>query len=449
MKKNEIIIDIPQDVNYIIEQLENKGFKAYIVGGCVRDSILGRKPKDWDICTNAQPTDVFDIFQHTIPTGVQHGTVTVMINGEGYEVTTFRKESQYDDSRHPNEVIFVNDLEEDLARRDFKINAMAYGKEGLIDLFDGLVDLELGVISCVGNPFHRFEEDALRMLRAVRFSAQLGFTILSNTHYAINVNSRNLENVSKERIRDEFHKILLSDSRKVATLIDIGLMSYVIPQFDKLERFDQNNPYHDLSLLDHTLRSVASIDNELHLKLTMLLHDIGKVNTVVKDADGISHYYGHADESATIAEEILADLKYDKATTNKVLQLIKCHDYNLDGVPSIKKLLNKIGEDLLRDLIKVQWADILAQNPVYARNRLTKLMQVEMKLNEVINTKECFSVRDLAINGVDLLKLGFKGREIGYILNELLNQVIEDKNLNYQEILLTRAEHMIIPDVYR
>jgi tRNA nucleotidyltransferase (CCA-adding enzyme) len=323
---------------------------------------------------------------------------------------------------------------------------MAYGKDGLIDPFNGLNDIKNKLIKCVGNAYKRFSEDALRMLRAIRFSAELGFELTLTTLTCIEMNHAQIQFVSKERIREEFNKILLSNTENVRDLIDTNLMAHIIPNYIELIGFNQNNPYHDMTLLSHTLRSAKSIECELHLKLTMLLHDIGKVKTMTKDSNGISHYYGHADESATMTLDILKDLKYDNDTIYKVTQLIKCHDYTLDGVPSIKKLLNKIGEELLRDLIAVQWADILAQNPAFAKKRLMKLMQVEMALDDILDKKECFSLKDLAINGNDLIELGFKGKQIGYILNELLNQVIEDKDLNDNEILMTRAKCIKIPD---
>jgi tRNA nucleotidyltransferase (CCA-adding enzyme) len=441
MIKNVPIV-IPDDVTYTIETLENDGFEAFIVGGCVRDSILGRTPKDWDITTNALPLDVLNIFKNlgfnVIETGLKHGTVTVMINHVGYEITTYRIDGEYEDSRHPSEVKFVTDIKKDLARRDFTINAMAYNFEkGLVDPFNGLEDLNNKVINCVGNSIARFNEDALRMLRAVRFSAQLGFYIDKTVILGICRTYENLKNISMERIREELNKILLSDSNRIYDLISFYLIDCFIPEIKTLEDFEQNNPYHNLNLLDHTLKSVQLIENELHLKLAMLFHDFGKVKTQTTDENGISHYYEHPSVSVEIASMILDRMKYDNDTKDKVLMLIGYHDCNLDSRKAIKRALNKMGEDLLIDLIKVKWADILAQNPVYAKERLIKLVETENILNEIINQKECFSVKDLAINGKDLIKLGYRqGREIGYTLNELLKMVMEDNNLNTKEKLI-------------
>jgi len=437
----DIPIVIPKDVQYIIETLESNGYEAYVVGGCVRDSILGRIPKDWDITTNALPLEVLNIFKslelNVIETGLKHGTVTVMINHVGYEITTYRVDGEYEDSRHPKEVKFVNDIIKDLARRDLTINSMAYNFEkGLVDPFNGLEDLNNKIIKCVGSSEDRFNEDALRMMRAIRFSAQLGFEIDTQTQSAIYNLYQNLKNVSAERIRDEFNKILLNDSIKIYDLIYSRLINIFMPEF-KIRGFNQNNPYHDLTLLDHTLKSVKIVENELHLKLVMLLHDLGKVKTQTTDENGISHYYEHPSVSVEIASMILDRMKYDNDTKDKVLILIGYHDCNLESRKAIKRALNKMGEDLLRDLIKVKWADILAQNPVYAKERLMTLVETEQILNEIINQKECFSVKDLDINGKDLMELGYKqGREIGYTLNELLKIVIEDNSLNTKEKLI-------------
>ena len=444
----DIPIVIPKDVQYIIETLESNGYEAYVVGGCVRDSILGRIPKDWDITTNALPLDVLNLFKslelNVIETGLKHGTVTVMINHVGYEITTYRIDGEYEDSRHPKEVKFVSSLELDLARRDLTINSMAYNYEkGLVDPFNGLEDLKNKIINCVGTSTDRFDEDALRIMRAIRFSAQLGFEINKSVIYGICITHENLKNISIERIREEFNKILLYDSNRVYDLINFSLIEYFIPEIKTIQDFNQNNPYHDLKLLDHTLKSVKLIENELHLKLVMLLHDLGKAKTQITDENGISHYYEHPSVSVEIASMILDRMKYDNDTKDKVLMLIGYHDCNLESRKAIKRALNKMGEDLLRDLIKVKWADMLAQNPVYAKERLISLMETEQILNEIINQKECFSVKGLAINGKDLIELGFKqGREIGYTLNELLKMVIEDDSLNTRERLLNMAKAM-------
>lgn len=439
-----IKIDIPQDVEYIINELDKNSFEGYIVGGCVRDSILKRSPKDWDITTNAKPEEVIKIFKNcnVIPTGIQHGTVTIMINDIGYEVTTYRTEGEYSDGRHPDKVEFVSSLKEDLSRRDLTINSMAYNlKEGLIDYFDGVEDINNKIIRCVGDPYKRLNEDKLRAMRVIRFSAQLGFRIDTQTLSAIYDIEGNLKGVSIERVRDEFNKILISDSSKVNTLYMTLLTDYFISELEKME-VNQNNPYHHLNLIDHTLLATDLIENELHLKLTMLLHDIGKLDTETLDENDTSHYYNHAVFSEQKAKEILTRMKYDNSTIEKVLTLIKYHDCTLESDHSIKKMLNRIGEELLRDLIKVKWADILSQNIIYAKDRLLNLVEVQLKLNDILVKNECFSLKDLKVNGKDLMKeLDLKGgRHIGEILNYLLNRVLENPEMNNKEILISLAK---------
>ncbi|SFC22197.1 CCA tRNA nucleotidyltransferase [Clostridium uliginosum] len=439
-------INIPKDVKLVLDTLINNGYEAYIVGGCVRDSVLGKSPKDWDITTKAKPDEVIELFKKVILTGIKHGTVTVMIGKEGYEVTTYRNDGEYEDNRHPKQVEFVSNLKEDLARRDFSINAMAYNEQdGLVDYFNGVEDLKSKIIKTVGEPKKRFCEDALRMLRAIRFSAQLDFDISNDTLLSIRTLKDNIKNISKERIREEFNKMLVSNTKSIEVLKETGLLEYIIPYINKTYDFEQNNPYHIYNLYEHTLLSTKLIENKLYLKLTMLLHDLGKLKTKTSDENNISHFYGHAKESVLMAEKALKDLKYDNDTINKVTTLIKYHDSTLKTKLSVKRMLNKIGEDLLRDLIKVQRADVLAQNPIYEKDRILNLVNVENKLNDIIEQSECVNLKDLEINGQDLINIGFnKGKEIGQILNYLLDLVIETPNLNNKEILLKIAKNKLM-----
>jgi len=438
-------IDIPEDVKFIINTLINNGYEAYIVGGCVRDSILQKHPKDWDITTKANPEEVMKLFDKVILTGLKHGTVTVMINNEGYEVTTYRTDGEYEDNRHPKEVKFVSSLKEDLARRDFTINAMAYNeKDGLVDYFGGIQDLNNKIIKTVGEPKKRFNEDALRMLRAIRFSAQLNFKIDENVLYMIKELKYNIKNISKERIREEFNKIVLSNPRKIEILKECGILEYIIFDINEIYGFNQNNPYHIYDLYEHTIVATESIEPILHLRLTVLLHDLGKTKTKTTDENGISHYYAHSKESVKMSEHILKDLKYDNNIINKVLTLIQYHDCTLKSKLSVKRMLNKIGEELLRDLIKVQRADILAQNPLYAKDRLLNLISVENKLDLILSQNECVNLKDLKVKGGDLINLGFnKGKEIGVILQYLLELVIENPNLNEREELIRLAKEKL------
>ncbi|OOM09121.1 CCA tRNA nucleotidyltransferase [Clostridium saccharobutylicum] len=431
-------LNMPEDVKYILNKLNNNGYEAYIVGGCVRDSLLKKKPKDWDITTKAKPEQVIELFEKVILTGIKHGTVTVVINKEGYEVTTYRTDGQYEDNRHPKKVKFVTSLKEDLARRDFTINAMAYNEEnGLIDYFEGIEDLSKKIIKTVGNPNKRFNEDALRMLRAIRFSAQLDFEIEESTIDAIKHLRNNIENISKERIREEFNKILIYKPNNINILKECGLLEYIIPEMIKAYNFNQNNIYHIYNLYEHSIVATEMIEPILHLRLTMLLHDLGKIGTKTTDENGISHYYSHSNVSKKIAEKILKSLKYDNDTINKVKYLIEYHDDTLKTNASIKWMLNKIGESLFLDLIKVQRADIKAQNKTYAKDRLMQIDLIESKLNNILEKDECFNLKKLKINGQNLMDIGFsKGKEIGDTLNYLLKLVIENPELNRKETLL-------------
>ncbi|PRR78683.1 CCA-adding enzyme [Clostridium liquoris] len=436
-------IDIPKPVEFIMNTLEEYNYEAYIVGGCVRDSILNKTPNDWDITTNARAKQVEEIFQSrgfkVTETGIKHGTVTIMINNVGHEVTTYRIDGEYLDGRHPDKVEFTNSLKEDLSRRDFTINAMAYNPtEGIIDYFEGIKDLENKTIRCVGDPLKRFSEDALRIMRAVRFSAQLGFQIEDNTENAIRSLSSNIKFVSMERIKGEFDKILLSDNAdRIHSLNDYGLMTNFLPEYDICEATSQNNPYHIFDVATHLICSVENIEKNLYLRLTMLLHDICKPQCKTTDELGIDHFYIHAYKSAEKAREILKRMKYDNKTIEKVYTLIKYHDYELYSNKSIKKLLNKIGEELFVDLLKVKEADIKAQSPKFYEERHIKLLEIKEKLNNILQERQCFSLKDLAINGRDLTELGLaQGKEIGKILNELLEMVMENPELNTKEELI-------------
>lgn len=435
-------INMPNEVKVILDTLNNKGYEAYIVGGCVRDVILKKSPKDWDITTEAKPEEVIKLFDKVILTGLKHGTVTVIINNEAYEVTTYRTDGEYKDNRHPTEVKFVSSLKEDLKRRDFTINAMAYNEhDGLVDYFNGLDDLKKKIIKTVGEPKERFNEDALRMLRAVRFSAQLDFHIDEKILEAIRKLKENINNISKERIREEFNKTLINNPRKIDVLRECGILEIIIPDMRKIYDFEQNNPYHIYDLYNHTLKAAEVIEQSLHLRLAMLLHDLGKIKTKITDEDGVSHYYNHSKESVEMAKNILKELKYDNDTINRILILIQYHDSTLKSKLSVKRLLNKIGEEAFRDLIKIQKADILAQNPVYAKERLLNLLSVESKLDLILEQNECFTLKDLKINGKDLIEIGFnKGQEIGETLTYLLDKVIQNPDLNDKEKLIKLAK---------
>lgn len=452
-------IQIPEKVQYVINKLIENGFEAYAVGGCVRDTILGRNPEDWDITTSAKPEEVKKLFRRTINTGIQHGTVTVMLDKEGFEVTTYRIDGEYEDNRHPKSVEFTTNLEEDLKRRDFTINAMAYNQiEGLVDKFHGMEDLKKGRISCVGNPEDRFDEDALRMLRAVRFSGQLGFQIDGSTREAIIKKAGNLDKISAERIRTELNKLLISqgaDQLKEAYLT--GMTKIILPEFDQMCETNQNNPHHIYSVGEHSLKAVqeistlyqqeASYDERIHSILcwTMLLHDVAKPIQKTTGEDGIDHFYGHQDKGVAMSEKILKRLKFDNYTIDMVCRLIKWHDYRFTLTSSaIRKAVNKMGEDLIRLLFLVERADMKAQNPSTFREKDEIIKGAEILYDEIERAAECINLKSLAVHGKDLMELGLPaGKEIGRILNSLLEQVLEDPHLNKKEILLELVKQMI------
>lgn len=439
-------INMPAKVRFILNRLKERGFEGYVVGGCVRDSLLGKEPKDWDITTDATPIEVMEIFPKVNPTGIQHGTVTVIVDGiilEGFEVTTYRIDGKSTDGRHPDEVTFSKSLKEDLSRRDFTVNAMAYNEEeGLIDYFGGQVDLERKLIKCVGKPYDRFQEDGLRILRAFRFQAQLGFIIDFETWMAIKRCLNNLSCVSKERIRDEFCKMVIANHRVIIDLLLSGAIDYILPGVSKMNGFNQNNPYHQYDLLTHSLTSMNYIENELHLKIAMLLHDIGKLKTKYTHSDGISHYMGHSEVSSRMAKDLLETLRFENKVRDKVVALIEFHSVRFKSSKDIKRVLNELGEDLTRDLFKVRWADIMAQKPEFVKNRIVKTIAMEKMMNQIIANKECYSLKQLAINGNDLIELGFSGHNIGMALDMLLDKVMGCNEWNDKDILLNMARQI-------
>ena len=440
-------IKLPKNVMYIIDELENKGYEAYIVGGCVRDSILNRIPNDWDITTNAKPEEVSEIFDKVILTGIKHGTVTVIIENEHYEVTTYRIDGEYSDSRRPDTVEFTDDITKDLARRDFTINAIAYSPyRGITDPFNGLRDIKYKIINTVGNEHDRFKEDPLRILRAIRFEFQLDFDITPNVYYGILRNSHLLQNISKERTHSELNKMLLCDDAYVIKeLFEVGVLEEINKNFQHLYNVDQNNIHHKYNVFKHTIETVANIENKIHLKLAALLHDIGKKDTKTTDENGIDHFYGHAERSCEIAKDILTDLRYDNKTIDKVITLIKYHDRNVQPTrKSVKKFLNVLGNtELFEDWMSLRWADILAQNPKYIKGKAKDLTMIELIYIEIAEEQQPVFLKDLDINGNDLIEIGYIGKEIGIMLNELLDIVICNPTRNNRDYLLSVAKNKI------
>ena len=443
-------INIPADANELIHTLQNNGHSAYIVGGCVRDSILGRTPHDYDICTSATPSEMLEIFKDKkiIETGLQHGTVTVVVNGEPYEITTYRIDGIYSDNRRPDSVTFTDKLVEDLRRRDFTINAMAYNdEEGLIDPFNGMEDIKYKKISCVGCAEDRFQEDALRILRAIRFAAQLEFTIMPGTDREIHKQYKNLENISIERINSEFCKIVSSDDFCVELLLYKDVFSLFIPELKDMFDFPQNNPWHIWDVFGHTIHAVEYCDSDdLTVRLAVFFHDFGKPHSYHDGEDGIRHFKGHGKVSADMTDSIMKRLRFDNETRNNVVELVYYHDATFEiGKKYVKRWLNKIGEKQFRRLLQVKKADNKAQNLELSSVRIKELSEIEALIDEVLQEDECFSLKDLAVNGKDLIGVGYKsGKELGNTLNKLLQLVIDGDCPNEKEKLLQEAESLLM-----
>lgn len=434
--------EIPSKVETIIKTLEEAGFEAYAVGGCVRDTILGRRPDDWDITTSAAPDQVKALFRRTVDTGLKHGTVTVLMEKEGFEVTTYRLDGEYEDGRHPKEVTFTASLEEDLKRRDFTINAMAYNPvRGLVDMFGGIADLEKKIIRCVGDPMERFTEDALRIMRAVRFSAQLGFEIEEKTEEALGVLAPNLKHVSAERIQAELVKLLVSPHPDyLRTAYQAGITKEFLPEFDACMETEQNTPHHCFTVGEHTLHALADIRADRVLRLTMLLHDIGKPVVKKTDENGRDHFKTHGPVGERMAQTILRRLKFDNDTIKKVCRLIKWHDLRPSAQEAeVRKAVYTIGEDLFPLYLEVQRADMRAQSNYKRQQKQSRLDEVEQLYREITARGDCVSLKNLAVTGTDLIKAGVKpGKQIGEILDRLLQEVLENPELNEKELLLSR-----------
>lgn len=435
-------IQVPENANKIIQTLMSHGYEAYVVGGCVRDSILNKQPMDWDITTSASPMEVKQLFTRTVDTGIQHGTVTVLMGKESYEVTTYRVDGKYEDHRRPKEVLFTKSLEEDLKRRDFTINAMAYNEEeGIQDLFDGMKDLQEGVIRCVGVPEERFDEDALRILRAIRFSAQLNFEIDDKTKEAMKTRAKYLKDISAERIQVELTKLLTSDHpEKLMDAKELGITKIILEEFDRMMETEQNNPHHCYSVGIHTMNAVKNIEPDSILRWTMLLHDVAKPMKKTTDKNGVDHFHGHDVEGEKVAKQILRRMKLDNHTIQTVCKLVRWHDYHFQAPVTTKKIryaMNKIGVDLFPLLLKVQYADAMAQSDFRREEKFANIEEARKRYEEILELGQCVTLKQLAVNGKDLMEIGVTpGVLMGTILNELLEIVLENPEYNQKEQLL-------------
>lgn len=444
-------ITIPKGAANIIACLNDAGHEAYVVGGCVRDSLMNKVPSDWDICTSAPVEEMLQIFnkKRVIPTGLKHGTLTLLEKDGAYEVTTFRIDGEYEDHRHPKQVVFTSDLAEDLGRRDFTINAMAWHpQKGLIDMYDGEGDLKRRLIKAVGEPSQRFDEDGLRMLRMVRFATVLDFDFDEATYQAAMRQSHLLAFISKERIQVELNKMLLADhaARGLADLYTLGMYPYIIPQMCHTVGFSQNGGHHFLDVFEHSILAVGLVEKDLVLRLTMLLHDIGKPFTWRENSErGYDSFENHAAVGAELANKILRALKYDNATRKDVVELIRVHnDILLPDAYNIRSNLARLGENQLRRLIQVKVADLLAHDLAGEREKIIGMFQdIEAVLDGVIERGECTSIKALAVDGGDMQRLGLKGREIGELLNKALSHVLQNPNDNNKEFLLEWCEKLL------
>lgn len=462
-------VDMPVGARYIIEQLNKHGYEAYIVGGCVRDSILGKNPNDWDITTSATPQQVKQIFKRTVDTGIQHGTVTVLVdksitrqdnrhnakNGEYYknshhdyafEVTTYRVDGEYEDHRRPNSVEFTNSLEEDLKRRDFTINAMAYNDtDGVIDIFGGIDDLKNHVVRCVGNPTDRFDEDALRILRAVRFASQLGFSIDEDTKTAMSKQAEYLKDISAERIQVELTKLITSDNPgRLVEAYELGLTKIFLPEFDIMMETEQRNPYHKYTVGMHTIRVMENVPAETAYRYAALFHDMGKPSCKTTGADGVDHFYGHQQASEKMAKSVMRRLKMDNATIERVARIVLFHDYGIDvedeviQIKAFRRFVAKMGLENIPDFFVIRKADMAGQTDYDLTRRLKCVGTMESLYETIKEEAHCLKISDLAIDGKVLMELGMSpGRSMGDMLKLLLELVLDEPELNQREKLIS------------
>lgn len=438
---------IPQGAKKVLQQLNQAGYEAYVVGGCVRDALLGADPDDWDVTTSARPQEVKAVFHKTIDTGIAHGTVTVRMDGESYEVTTYRIDGEYEDGRHPKDVTFTASLEEDLKRRDFTINAMAYHPEqGLVDLFGGQEDLRDKIIRCVGDANERFAEDALRMMRAVRFAAKLDFTIEDKTREAICVHAPELAKVSAERIQVELTKLITSDHpSRMRDLYETGLSKVFFPEWDKMMECPQNTKHHLYSVGEHTIRVMQGVTGDKVLRYAALLHDSGKPDMRKTDAKGADHFAGHPERSDEIADRVLHRLKMDNDTIKRVRALVRYHDQRpVLTQRNVRRCMAEMG-DVFPELLELRRADVKGQSDYMQEEKLAAVDTFEELMQQVLANEECTDLKHLAVGGRDLMeeKLA-KGPALGKMLASLLDAVIDHPEYNTKEKLMELAQKMAI-----
>ena len=438
-------INIPDDPKYLMELLISSGYEAYVVGGCVRDAFLGEVPHDWDICTNALPDQMHDVFKnmHVIDTGLKHGTLTVVLNGESYEITMYRKDGDYSDYRHPDSVEFVGNLKDDLSRRDFTVNAMAADIDGeIVDPFGGQKDLCNKSLRCVGKPDERFQEDALRILRAMRFASRLGFGIDDKTEKAMRKNKMLLKNISAERIAKELAGILMGEHCLIVLRFCHEILSVCIPEIAPTVGFYQHNSYHIWDVWGHTIAAISNAPKDLYIRLALLYHDLGKPQCFSME-NGVGHFYGHAAVSKSIAENSLRNLRFDNKTIEIVTQLVEAHDRTIEPrKPVIRRCLNKFGKEQFMRLLYVKQADYSAQMIHNGEDRL-QMDKILAIVDEIEKQNDCFTLKNLAVNGNDLIEIGIPaGKTIGIVLDYLLQIVIDEVIENERDVLLETAREL-------
>lgn len=438
-------IQLSSGAAFAIARLEEHGFECYAVGGCVRDSLLGNIPHDWDLTTNATPDEVAECFAdcRVIETGKQHGTMTVLYQSEPLEITTYRTDGVYEDNRHPKQVTFSTSLSDDLSRRDFTVNAMAYHpKRGLVDLFGGQKDLANGIISCVGNPVTRFQEDGLRILRALRFASVLGFTLAPETATAVHDCRELLSNIANERIREEFVKLLCGKGAAEILLAYPDVIGVFVPEILPAVGFAQNTKYHCYGVYEHTVRALAFASSDPVLRLALFFHDLGKPATHTTDESG-DHFMGHAAVSATLCSAALERLRFDKATQAEVTLLVERHDYPITCTEkAVRRLLTKMSSETLRRLLELKKCDRLAHAPDF-RDLPDEQTEIPRILDDILSRGDCLTLKTLAVDGSDLIALGYKpGKELGAVLQSLLDEVIDGNLPNEKEPLLQAARQL-------
>lgn len=435
---------IPDSVQSILRNLEECGYEGFVVGGAVRDFLMGEKPHDWDIATNAKPEQVKELFPKVLDTGIKHGTVTAMVDGEGYEITTYRVDGDYSDGRHPDNVVFVDFIEQDLSRRDFTINAMAMDVRGnIVDPFGGREDIEKGIVRCVGDPDDRFSEDALRMIRAVRFESKFDFSLDESTKEAITRNTDKLSSVSMERIRDEFTKMLMTDHPRVGfeDAYETGITAKVFPEFDAMMECEQNTPYHFTNVGEHSLIGVEVCPKDEILRWSMLLHDAGKPDSK-SSKNGRDTFYGHAEKSASIADDVLTRFRFSTKDKNKVVSLVKYHGLVMSKANKVRRFAAKHGEPFLHDLYNIKKADAKASNPDYYDAIMSEHTPFIKQAIGYIHDGTAIKPSDLNINGNELKEYGIEGKSIGAFMRIAYDECLARPELNTNDLLRQRAQKL-------